>query len=121
MTPKATSPTTKDRSKKFTADCKFLYEYAEGGSHGWIHYHYGTADRNGNMYLAGRTANDRNAVAMYDPRGGYVIAFPVIGKDGMELSMKSVDASRPGRLYVTIEYKGRHGMAIFEANDIGPE
>jgi len=99
---------------KFTADGKFLYEYAEGGSRGWIHYHYGTADRHGNVYLAARTATDKNAILMYDHRGGYVTAWPVPGEGGKELSMKSIDVSPQGRLYVTIENGNQHGMAIFD-------
>lgn len=99
---------------KFTADGKFLFEYAEGGSRGWIHYHYGTADRHGNVYLAGRTASDKNAIVMYDRRGGYVTAWPVTGAGGTELSMKSIDVSPQGRIYATIEYKGQHGLAIFD-------
>ena len=99
---------------KFTADGKFLYEYAEGGSRGWIHYHYGTADRHGNVYLAGRTVQDRNAVVMYDRRGAYVTAWPVPAEGGGELSLKSIDVGGDGRVYVTIENKNRHGIAIFE-------
>jgi DNA-binding beta-propeller fold protein YncE len=99
---------------KFTADGKFLFEYAEGGSHGWIHYHYGTADRDGNVYLAGRTADDRNAVVMYDRRGAYVTAWPVPAEGGGELSLKSIDVSPQGRIYVTIENKNQHGIAIFD-------
>lgn len=99
---------------KFTADGHFVYEYAEGGSHGWIHYHYGTADREGNVYLAGRTAANRNAVVMYDRRGGYVAAWPVIGPGGKELSLKSIDVSPQGQVFVTIENKDQHGMAIFD-------
>ena len=99
---------------KFTADGKFLFEYAEGGSRGWIHYHYGTADRQGNVYLASRTASNKNAIVMYDRRGGYVTAWPVPGEGGTELSMKSIDVSPQGRIYATIEHKGQHGLAIFE-------
>ena len=100
--------------EKFTADGKFLFEFAEGGSHGWVHYHNMTADRQGNVYLAARTAADKNAVVMYDRRGAYVTAWPVPGEDGRELSMKSIDVSPQGRIYVTIESKDKHGMAIFE-------
>jgi hypothetical protein len=99
--------------QKFTANGKFLYEYAEGGSHGWVHYHYGTADRQGNVYLAGRTETGRNAVVMYDRRGAYVTAWPVIAEGGGELSLKSVDIGPQGQIYVTIENKDQHGMAIF--------
>jgi DNA-binding beta-propeller fold protein YncE len=99
---------------KFTADGKFLYEYAEGGFHGWIHYHYGTADRHGNVYLAGRTAKAKNAVVIYDRRGGYAAALPVPGEGGAELSMKSIDVGKEGRLYVTIENGKQHGIAIFD-------
>lgn len=105
---------------KFTADGKFLYEFAEGGSRGWIHYHYGTADRQGTVYLAGRTATNKNAVLVYDRRGAFLTALPVPGEGGTELSMKSIDAGPDGRIYVTIENQKLHGMAIFKrvaAND----
>jgi DNA-binding beta-propeller fold protein YncE len=100
--------------EKFTADGKFLFEFAEGGSRGWIHYHYGTADRQGNVYLAGRTAADKNAVVMYDRRGAYVTAWGIPGEDGGELSLKSIDVAPDGRIYTTIESKDKHGMAVFE-------
>lgn len=99
---------------KFTAEGKFLFEFAESGSHGWTHYHHGTADRNGNVYLAGRSAGNKNAVVMYDRRGGYVTAWPLPDEGSGPLSLKSIDVSLQGRIFVTIESKDRHGMAIFD-------
>ena len=98
---------------KFTADGKFLFEFAEGGSHGWVHYHNMMADHQGNVYLAARTITSKNAVVMYDRRGAYVTAWPVPGEGG-ELSLKSTDVDAQGRIYVTIESRTKHGIAVFE-------
>ncbi|MBL8217093.1 MAG: hypothetical protein JNK87_40610 [Bryobacterales bacterium] len=98
---------------KFDSDGKFLYEYGESGHHGWTHYHHGMADRQGTMFLAGRTVTNRNGIVVYDHRGAYVTSLPVLGDGGAELSIKSIDAAADGRIYVTIESRDLHGLAVY--------
>jgi DNA-binding beta-propeller fold protein YncE len=98
--------------QRFTADGKFLYEFAPSGFRGWVHFHSMTTDREGNTYLAARHQDGRNAIVKYDPRGGYVTAWAAATAQGDQgVKTAAVDAS--GRVYVAVEGKGIHGVQMY--------
>lgn len=99
--------------QRFTAEGKFLYEFAPSGFRGWVHFHSMTADRHGNTYLAARHRDGRNAIAMYDNRGAYVTSWPATTAEG-EQGVKAAAIDADGRVYVAVEGKNVHGVQVFE-------
>jgi len=69
--------------QRFTADGKFLYEFAPSGFRGWVHFHSMTTGREGNTCLAARHQDGRNAIVKYDRRGGYVTAWAAAKRAGV--------------------------------------
>ena len=95
--------------QRFTADGKFLFEFAPAGFHNWIHFHSMGADREGNIYLAARDRDLKNFVAKFDARGGFVTAWPMEG-------VKTLAIGRDGLVYAAAESKGQHGVQVFRAD-----
>jgi len=98
--------------QRFTAEGKFLYEFAPGGFRGWVHFHSMTTDGRGYTYLAARDREGRNAIVVYDNRGAYVTAWtatPSQGEQGVKAA--AVDAS--GRVWVAVESRNAHGVEVF--------
>ena len=98
--------------QKFSADGKFLFEFAPAGFRGWVHFHSMGTDGAGNVYLAARDARRGNAVVMYDHRGAYVTSWSV-REAGRELGVKSVAVNRVGLVHVAVESPTRHGVSVY--------
>jgi len=99
-------------TQRFSADGKFLYDFAPAGFRGWIHFHSMTTDNKGNTYLAARHRDGRNAIAMYDNRGAYVTAWAASTGDG-EQGVKTAAVDANGLVYVAVESRGVHGVQVF--------
>ncbi len=93
--------------QRFTADGKFLFEFAPAGFRDWIHFHSMTTDREGNTYLAARDRQRGNAVVKYDARGAFVTAWRMEG-----VKTAAVDAN--GLVYTAYEGKGVHGVQVYQ-------
>ena len=100
-------------TQRFTADGKFLYEFAPAGFRGWMHFHSMTTDREGNTYLAARHRDGRNAIVKYDRRGAYVTAWAATTAQG-EQGVKTAAVDAQGRVYVAVESRDLHGVQVFE-------
>jgi DNA-binding beta-propeller fold protein YncE len=98
--------------QRFSADGKFLFEFAPGGFRGWVHFHSMTTDRDGSTYLAARRRDGSNAVVKYDNRGAYVAAWTVTTAQG-EQGVKTAAVDGAGQVYVAVEGKGVHGVQVF--------
>jgi DNA-binding beta-propeller fold protein YncE len=99
-------------AQRFTAEGKFLYEFAAAGLRGWIHFHGMTTDASGYSYLAARDRDGRNAIAIYDARGAYLTALTAVTAEG-EQGVKTAAVSSDGDVYVAVESKTRHGVQVF--------
>lgn len=93
--------------QRFTADGKFLFEFAPAGFRDWVHFHSMTTDREGNTYLAARDRNRGNAIVKYDSRGAYVASWKM---DGVKTA--AVDAN--GLVYTAYENNGVHGVQVYQ-------
>ncbi|MBL8219759.1 MAG: NHL repeat-containing protein [Bryobacterales bacterium] len=93
--------------QRFTAEGKFLFEFAPAGFRDWIHFHSMTTDREGNIYLAARDRQRGNAIVKYDSRGAYLTTWRM---DGVKTA--AVDAN--GLVYTAYESKGKHGVQVYQ-------
>lgn len=99
-------------AQRFTSEGKFLYDFAPAGFRGWIHFHSMTADHQGNIYLAARHKDGKNAVVMYDARGAFLTAWSVpVGPE--EQGIKAATINRDGSVYAAVESRHRHGVQVF--------
>jgi DNA-binding beta-propeller fold protein YncE len=99
--------------QRFTADGKFLYEFAPGGFRDWVYFHSMTADNQGNTYLAARHRDGRNAIAVYDKRGAFLSAWAAATAEG-EQGVKTALADNRGLVYVAVESKTAHGVQVYQ-------
>ncbi|MBI4909435.1 MAG: hypothetical protein HY820_37805 [Acidobacteria bacterium] len=93
--------------QRFTAEGKFLFEFAPAGFRDWIHFHSMTTDREGNTYLAARDRQIGNAVVKYDSRGAYVAMWRMPG-------VKTAAVDKNGLVYTAYESRGVHGVQVFQ-------
>jgi sugar lactone lactonase YvrE len=99
-------------AQRFTADGRFLYDFAPAGFRGWVHFHSMTTDRAGNTYLAARNRDGRNAIVKYDHRGAYVTAWAASTAEG-EQGVKTAAVDAKGQVYVAVEGRALHGVQVF--------
>ncbi len=102
-------------AQRFTADGRFLYDFAPAGFRGWVHFHSMTTDRAGNTYLAARNRDGRNAIVKYDHRGAYVTAWAASTAEG-EQGVKTAAVDAKGQVYVAVEGRNLHGVQVFRMN-----
>ena len=102
-------------TQRFTADGKFLFEFAPAGFRDWIHFHSMTTDSKGNTYLAARHRDGRNAIVKYDQRGAYVTAWAAATAEG-EQGVKTATVDPNGLVYVAVEGRNQHGVQVFKLN-----
>ncbi|MBS1827918.1 MAG: hypothetical protein JST93_21595 [Acidobacteria bacterium] len=93
--------------QRFTADGKFLFEFAPAGFRNWIHFHSMTTDREGNTYLAARDRERGNAVVKYDARGAYITSWRMDG-------VKTAAVDKNGLVYTAYERNGIHGVQVYQ-------
>lgn len=98
--------------QRFSADGRFLFEFAPAGFRGWIHFHSMTTDREGATYLAARRRDGSNAIVKYDGRGAYVTAWVAATAQG-EQGVKTAAVDSAGQVYVAVEGKGVHGVQVY--------
>ncbi len=100
-------------TQRFTADGKFLFDFAAAGFRDWIHFHSMTTDSRGNTYLAARHRDGRNAIAMYDNRGAFVAAWAAMTAEG-EQGVKAAAVDADGLVYVAVESRTQHGVHVYQ-------
>jgi len=100
--------------QKFTADGKFIFEFAPYGFRGWTFFHSMGVDVAGNVYLAARNADrTSNAIVMYDHRGAYVTTWKVQAAEG-DQGTKSAVIDPSGLVYVCVEGHTYHGISVYK-------
>ncbi|MCX6621431.1 MAG: 6-bladed beta-propeller [Acidobacteria bacterium] len=80
-------------TQRFDRDGKFLYEFAPS-------------------YLAARDPQRKNALVIYDNRGGFVTELRPFTGDG-EKELKTAYVDSKGLVYIAVESKGLHGVQVF--------
>ena len=99
-------------TQRFTSEGKFLYEFAPSGFHNWVHIHSMTVDQAGWSYLAARDPQRKNALVIFDNRGGFVTEIRPFTDDG-DKDLKTAYVDKNGLIYIAIESKGLHGVQVF--------
>lgn len=95
--------------QKFTPEGRFLYEFGAAPFRGWIHFHSMAADGKGNVYLAARNAQGRNAVVMFDNQGRFVAEWSASAGRGI----KAVAVDATGLVYLAVDAADYHGVEVY--------
>ncbi len=95
--------------QKFGPDGRFFFEFAPAGFRGWIHFHSMATDRRGNVYLAARDADRRNAVVMFNHEGRFLREWSATAGRGV----RAIAVDKEGLVYLAADSRDFHGVEVF--------
>ena len=98
--------------QKFTADGKYLFEFAVPNEAVFTHAHAMAGDRWGNAYIMARDKNNRSAIVKYNNNGTLVTTWPEL-KPANDWGVKAALIDDDGTLYAGVESKGGVGIEIY--------
>lgn len=100
--------------QKFTADGKYLFEFAVPEKDAFTHAHAINGDRWGNVYLMGRDKDNRNAIVKYNNNGTLITTWPPL-RPVKEWGVKAGVVDNDGTIYVGVESHDIVGIEVYAA------
>jgi sugar lactone lactonase YvrE len=98
--------------QKFTADGKYLFEFAVPGQDAFTHAHAMAGDRWGNAYIMARDKDNRAAIVKYNNNGTLVTTWPPL-RPAKEWGVKAALIDDDGTLYAGVESKNSVGIEVY--------
>jgi sugar lactone lactonase YvrE len=98
--------------QKFTAEGKYLFEFAVPDKDAFTHAHAMNGDRWGNAYLMARDKDNRSAIVKYNNNGTLVTTWPEL-KPSKEWGVKFALVDDDGTIYAGVESKGGVGIEVY--------
>jgi len=98
--------------QKFTADGKYLFEFAVPDKDAFTHAHAMSGDRWGNAYLMARDKDNRSAIVKYNNNGTLVTTWPEL-KPAKDWGVKTALVDDDGTIYAGVESKGGVGIEVY--------
>jgi sugar lactone lactonase YvrE len=98
--------------QKFTADGKYLFEFAVPEKDAFTHAHAINGDRWGNVYMMARDKNNRNAIVKYNNNGTLITTWPPL-RPVKEWGVKAAVVDDDGTIYVGVESQDIVGVEVY--------
>jgi sugar lactone lactonase YvrE len=98
--------------QKFTAEGKYLFEFAVPGEDIFTHAHAMAGDRWGNAYMMARDKDNRAAIVKYNNNGTLVTTWPAL-RPSKEWGVKAALVDDDGTIYAGVESKSTVGIEVY--------
>jgi sugar lactone lactonase YvrE len=99
--------------QKFTGDGKYLFEFAVPEKDQFTHAHAINGDRWGNVYMAARDKDNRNAIVKYNNNGTLITYWPSPLVPVQKWGVKNALVDHDGTIYVGVESQEVVGIEVY--------
>ncbi len=99
--------------QKFTGDGRYLFEFAVPEKDQFTHAHAINGDRWGNVYMAARDKDNRNAIVKYNNNGTLITYWPSPLVPVQKWGVKNALVDHDGTIYVGVESREIVGIEVY--------